>query len=237
MEEANRRFVTRKKSAVMAIIGVVLLVSLYFSGAFAVQYFNENDTLSDKRIQELRRTYPVNNGFGPLILVSTKPFHEIMELAPAFVLGEVVGQLDDATTSFTAQLGTPEYAVQQKSSNDGVVRPTTQTFSQYKIKVLEHIAGESIEDTFVLRITPYNYDYFPSMKPGMKYIFPLARGEGNHKGTYFTTKSGMFYMVDEKYVLPVMDKDPSYLTYQGKSIDTIIDAIREIKAKQGKSGD
>lgn len=212
------------------IISALLLILLYLGGnAVLKDDKREEIPLSEERILELRKTYPVYNDYGPLTDMMHPSFQKIVSLSTLYVVGEIIDQVEDASTSFMAEPGTPEYRVQQKSSKDGIVEPTIQHYKQYEIKVLRYLAGERTKDSIIVRLNAADVGYYPNLTPGLQLILPLGKGKGKHEGVFFTSKAGMFYIVDQKYVLSVMDILPSYQDYQGQPINVVIQEINRIK--------
>jgi hypothetical protein len=189
--------------------------------------------LSLNRIAELREEYPLSTGVPPTINMREVSFREMMDFGEAVIVAEVVSELPNFSVDLRAEPGTPEGDSAEKDKDAGI-GPYKSEFIAYKVKVLQVVTGEDVnENTFLF----YNADFAgmePELKPGMRIVTVVKKGTaGEQVGGYSFTRYGTYYIVDGDYVLSAYEGESEELreyTEQtnGIRVDSFIQKIKEL---------
>lgn len=75
--------------------------------------------LSDERMQQLRKEYPFSTGYPSNIQMRDVPFDEILDYSDAVIIAEVLQRDADFQVDLTAEPGTPEADLKEKSGSKG----------------------------------------------------------------------------------------------------------------------
>ncbi len=190
-------------------------------------------SLSDERITELRKEYPLSEGNASLAQTVDVPFDQILGMSDAVIIAEVVKQNPNFTSSLTAEPGTPEGDAAEKDKTQGI-EPYKPTFVSYEVKVDEVIVGEEVPNSVNLF---YNADFVgiePDLKPGMKIVASIKKGTApEQQGSYSFTRYATYYVVDDDYVLSAYQGktgEAKIFTNQtdGKTLDNLVEQIKEL---------
>ncbi|WP_411735580.1 hypothetical protein [Paenibacillus sp. M2] len=214
--------------------GIALLVSL--TGCTTL-FVNSDDraenVLSQKRMNELRKEYPLSTGVPATINMREVSFREIMTYGDGVVVAEVMNVLPSFRVELTTEPGTPERKMADKDRATGTT-PYQPEFISYGVRVHEVVTGDDVpEDTFLF----YNAEFAgvePELKPGMKIIAVVKKGTtGEQLGGYSFTRYGTYYIVDGDYVLATYEgesEESRYFTEQtnGIQLDAFMDKIKNL---------
>lgn len=187
-----------------ALIAYAIIVVVAFYGYQQM----DRAQLSQKRLAELREIYPAYNADHPLYFLdkSNMTFENIIQSSSSVVVGEVISKLPEVEIDLFGNVGTPEYEINQKRQENNL--PTSYaTFTQYEIRRLEHIRGKQVDDILYLIHNADHNGIEPELKPGMKIVAALGEGTGPHEGKYWMTRFGMYYIVDDQYVLSTVEDE------------------------------
>ena len=179
----------------------ITLTILFFSLAlfvFGCSSDKQNaSNLSNERIAELRKEYPLSEGNPSLAQTVDVPFEQILEMSDSVIIAEVIKQNPNFKSTLTAEPGTPEGDAAEKDKARGI-EPYKPTFVSYQVKVDEVIVGEDVEETTNLF---YNADFVgtePDLKPGMKIVASVKKGTApEQQGSYSFTRYATYYIVDD----------------------------------------
>lgn len=215
----------------------ITLTILLFSLAlivFGCSNDKQNDSsLSNERIVELRKEYPLSEGNPSLAQTVDVPFEQILEMSDSVIIAEVIKQNPNFKSTLTAEPGTPEGDAAEKDKARGI-EPYKPTFFSYQVKVDEVIVGEDVEETTNLF---YNADFVgtePDLKPGMKIVASVKKGTApEQQGSYSFTRYATYYVVDEDFVLSAYQGESEEMrsfTEQtdGKTLNNLIDQVKEL---------
>ncbi|MGV2966169.1 hypothetical protein [Paenibacillus sp. AGC30] len=190
-------------------------------------------SLSDERIAEFRKQYPLSQGNPSLAQTVDVPFDQILELSDSVIIAEVIKQNPNFKSTLTAEPGTPEGDAAEKDKARGI-EPYKPTFVSYEVKVEEVIVGADVEDTTNLF---YNADFIgiePDLKPGMKIVASVKKGTApEQQGSYSFTRYATYYVVDENYVLSAYQGESEEMksfTKQtdGKTLNNLAEQVKEL---------
>ncbi|WP_336783209.1 hypothetical protein [Paenibacillus illinoisensis] len=190
-------------------------------------------SLSNERIAELRKEYPLSEGNPSLTQTIDVPFEQILEMSDSVIIAEVIKQNPNFKSTLTAEPGTPEGDAAEKDKARGI-EPYKPTFVSYQVKVDEVIVGEDVEETTNLF---YNADFVgtePDLKPGMKIVASVKKGTApEQQGSYSFTRYATYYVVDEDFVLSAYQGESEEMrsfTEQtdGKTLNNLIDQVKEL---------
>ncbi|PAF33218.1 hypothetical protein [Paenibacillus sp. 7516] len=190
-------------------------------------------SLSNERIAELRKEYPLSEGNPSLAQTVDVPFEQILEMSDSVIIAEVIKQNPNFKSTLTAKPGTPEGDAAEKDKARGI-EPYKPTFVSYQVKVDEVIVGEDVEETTNLF---YNADFVgtePDLKPGMKIVASVKKGTApEQQGSYSFTRYATYYVVDEDFVLSAYQGESDEMrsfTEQtdGKTLNNLIDQVKEL---------
>lgn len=190
-------------------------------------------SLSNERIAELRKEYPLSEGNPSLAQTVDVPFEQILEMSDSVIIAEVIKQNPNFKSTLTAEPGTPEGDAAEKDKARGI-EPYKPTFVSYQVKVDEVIVGEDVEETTNLF---YNADFVgtePDLKPGMKIVASVKKGTApEQQGSYSFTRYATYYVVDEDFVLSAYQGESDEMrsfTEQtdGKTLNNLIDQVKEL---------
>jgi len=190
-------------------------------------------SLSNERIAELRKEYPLSEGNPSLAQTVDVPFEQILEMSDSVIIAEVIKQNPNFKSTLTAEPGTPEGDAAEKDKARGI-EPYKPTFVSYQVKVDEVIVGEDVEETTNLF---YNADFVgtePDLKPGMKIVASVKKGTApEQQGSYSFTRYATYYVVDEDFVLSAYQGESEEMrsfTEQtdGKTLNNLIDQVKEL---------
>lgn len=166
--------------------------------------------LTQERVQELRAKYPVSYLVPPTVNIIELSFSDILDISPnAVVVAEVVKKV-------------PEYRVMREVS-----------FTPYQVKVEEIIIGKM--DSEFINIS-YNSGFVgsePDLQVGTKIVVAVVQAPSHPVGIYGFTKYGMYYVVDDHYVLSAYEsKELGELGIEdqvmnGKTLTALKAAIRD----------
>lgn len=215
----------------------ITLTILFFSLAlfvFGCSSDKQNaSSLSNERIAELRKEYPLSEGNPSLAQTVDVPFEQILEMSDSVIIAEVIKQNPNFNSTLTAEPGTPEGDAAEKDKARGI-EPYKPTFVSYQVKVDEVIVGEDVEETTNLF---YNADFVgtePDLKPGMKIVASVKKGTApEQQGSYSFTRYATYYIVDEDFVLSAYqgeNEEMRSFTEQtdGKTLNNLIDQVKEL---------
>ncbi|MET3939212.1 hypothetical protein ABIC22_002024 [Paenibacillus sp. PvP094] len=216
------------------LISVVLLIGLTScSTPFSNSRDDAGNRLSLNRIAELREEYPLSTGVPPTINMREVSFREMMDFGEAVIIAEVMSELPNFSVDLTAVPGTPEGDSAEKDQDAGI-GPYKPEFIAYKVKVLQVVTGEGVnEDTFLF----YNADFAgmePELKPGMRIVTVVKKGTtGEQVEGYSFTRYGTYYIVDGDYVLSAYEGESEELREftektNGIQVDSFIQKIKEL---------
>lgn len=106
-------------------------------------------SLSPERIKELRQEYPAVQGFPPNIMAREIPYRQVLEVADAVIIAEVVQPNPNFRSELPAEHNTPEGALTDKTNKQDL-SPAVYEFVSYQVRVEEVIYGETVENTIDL---------------------------------------------------------------------------------------
>lgn len=190
-------------------------------------------SLSNERIAELRKEYPLSEGNPSLAQTVDVPFEQILEMSDSVIIAEVIKQNPNFKSTLTAEPGTPEGDAAEKDKARGI-EPYKPTFVSYQVKVDEVIVGEDVVETTNLF---YNADFVgtePDLIPGMKIVASVKKGTSpEQQGSYSFTRYATYYVVDEDFVLSAYQGESEEMrsfTEQtdGKTLNNLIDQVKEL---------
>lgn len=219
----------------MIVIILLLSLTLVILGCSTDQ--QSSLRLSEERIKELRKEYPLSDGHSDYAQSIDVPFEQILERSDSVIIAEVVKQNENFQSTLSVEPGTPEGDFSDKDKERGV-QPYRPTFVSYKVRVKEIIVGEVVEETTNLF---YNADFVgiePDLKPGMTIVASVKKGTApEQKGSYSFTRYATYYVVDEKYVLSAYHgktEEMSNFTNQtdGITLNNLIEQIRKLWSDQ-----
>lgn len=215
----------------------ILITILCLSVVIVVMGCSSNkpitSSLSDERILELRKEYPLSEGNASLAQSVDVPFEQILEMSDAVIIAEVVKQNPSFQSTLTAEPGTPEGDAAEKDKAQGI-EPYKPTFVSYEVKVDEVIVGEEVDETTNLF---YNADFIgvePDLEPGMKIVASVKKGTApEQQGSYSFTRYATYYVVDDDYVLSAYQgksEEMKNFTNQtdGKTLNNLVEQIKEL---------
>ncbi|WP_127537537.1 hypothetical protein [Paenibacillus illinoisensis] len=216
------------------LISVVFMISLTScSNPLSNVHDDAGNRLSLNRIAELREEYPLSTGVPPTINMREVSFREMMDFGEAVIVAEVVSELPNFSVDLRDEPGTPEGDSAEKDKDAGI-GPYKPEFIAYKVKVLQVVTGEGVnEDTFLF----YNADFAgmePELKPGMRIVTVVKKGTtGEQVEGYSFTRYGTYYIVDGDYVLSAYEGESEELReFTGKTngiqVDSFIQKIKEL---------
>jgi hypothetical protein len=157
-------------------------------------------------------------------------FTDVLKLSDAVILAEIVEELPEYTVELISDSSTPEGQIYEKGEKYGLSDNTK--FVQYKVKVLEPIAynpekaikaGQDI----VISYSSEFKDYMPKFNSGMRIIVPIKEGTGQHDGKYLFTQYGLYYVVQDQYVLSAYPENDS-ISFTGKTVNYTKQQIKQI---------
>ncbi|MEO2260434.1 hypothetical protein ABGV43_26385 [Paenibacillus amylolyticus] len=215
----------------------ILITILFLSVVLVVMGCSSNkpitSSLSDERILELRKEYPLSEGNASLAQSVDVPFEQILEMSDAVIIAEVVKQNPSFQSTLTAEPGTPEGDAAEKDKAQGI-EPYKPTFVSYEVKVDEVIVGEEVDETTNLF---YNADFIgvePDLEPGMKIVASVKKGTApEQQGSYSFTRYATYYVVDDDYVLSAYQgKSEEMINFtnqtDGKTLNNLVEQIKEL---------
>ncbi|WP_454191072.1 hypothetical protein [Paenibacillus sp. Marseille-Q7038] len=189
--------------------------------------------LSQKRIQELRKDYPITMGAAANVDTRDVPFKEILEFADSVIVAVVVDQVEDVSVELPIESGTPEGNLAEIDKAAGI-EPYMPTFVSYEVAVDEVIVGDEVKDKVNIMYNSELSDIEPHLKPGMKIIAAVKRGVGpDQEGSYTFTRYGTYYIVDNDYVLSAFESESEEISIftnitNGRTIDNLKKKIKEL---------
>ncbi len=214
----------------MYLSGVMLLILAAVLTVNSV--FLSTPSLSEEQISELRAQYPVYWGAPPNVSMREPRINEIFDRADAVILGEVVEALPEYSIGFVEKgSNTPAEKIYEKFGMS-----TTDSFIQYRVKVNEVIAGNifdgeegSKRDIIIINNAMFK-GFMPELKPGMKIVTPVGKGEDVHEGKYWFSRFGFYYVTEDGYVLSAYNEDEKY-KFTGKTLDYLKAKITELSRR------
>lgn len=215
-----------KKHVTLGVLSFILLAAVLILAIIIYQqHLHKPNMLSQERLVDLRKEYLAYNEDPPFTSMDRPTFESIMERSETVVIGEVVSELPEYTVELVKP-GTTDQVIDDKAKSQGLSNSTA-SFKQYELKVIKHVAGETVEDTIPIVYNAAFVGYEPALKPGMSIITGITKGKDVHEGKYFFTRFGTYYIVDDQYVLSAVD-DGFSKTMNGRTLDDLIDRILEI---------
>lgn len=190
-------------------------------------------SLSPERINELRQEYPAVQGFPPNTMAREIPFRQVLEVADAVIIAEVVQPNPNFHSELPAEPNTPEGALTDKTNKQDL-SPAVYEFVSYQVRVEEVIDGEPVQDTIDLFYNAEFQGFEPQLQSGMKIVTAIMSGTGDgQEGKYSFTRYGTYYIVEEEYVLSAYEGHSEELTTfasqtNGKRLAHLIRTIKEL---------
>ncbi|MEK5058024.1 hypothetical protein BK126_07015 [Paenibacillus sp. FSL H7-0326] len=190
-------------------------------------------SLSPERINELRQEYPAEQGFPPNIMAREIPFQQVLEVADAVIIAEVVQPNPNFHSELFTEPNTPEGALAEKTNKQNL-SPAVYEFFSYQVRVEEVIYGETVENIIDLFYSSEMKGFEPELEAGMKIVTAIMSGTGDEQeGKYSYTRYGTYYIVDENYVLSAYEGHSEELTAfasqtNGKLLTHLIRTIKEL---------
>ncbi|MBD7971025.1 hypothetical protein [Paenibacillus gallinarum] len=191
------------------------------------------DALSQKRIQELRKDYPISMGTAASVNTRDVPFNEILDFTDSVIVAEVVNQVEDVSVELPAESGTPEGNLAEKDRVRGI-EPYKPTFISYEVTVDEVIVGDEVKDTVNIMYNSELSDMEPHLKSGMKIITAVKKRVGSQQeGSYTFTRYGTYYIVDNHYVLSAFESESEEISSftnitNGRTINNLKNEIKKL---------
>lgn len=189
--------------------------------------------LSDERIKELRKEYPLSDGHSDYALTIDVPFEQILKKSDSVIIAEVIKQNENFQSTLSTELGASEGNLAKKNKEQGI-QSYKPTFVSYEVKVKEVIVGEVIKETTNIF---HNADFIgiePDLKPGMTIVASVKKGTAPEQiGSYSFTRYATYYVVDEKYVLSAYHgktEEMRGFTNQtdGITLNSLVELIKEL---------
>jgi hypothetical protein len=187
-------------------------------------------SLTSSRVDELRSQYPLYLENPHHINMIEPNFNQIIEHSDGFVLAEVIEQLPEYEVNLIDDTDTSEGKIFEKGKEFGL--RDTATFIQYKIRLIEEITGDQfIEENepsteIIISVNSEFEGYIPELKPGMKIVTSIKRGEGKHEGKYGFSKYGFYYVTDSGHVLSAYNESKND-KFTGKKLEILKAKIKE----------
>lgn len=160
--------------------------------------------LTEAQIDDLREEYPYDNGMDPLIDIRRPELAAYVDIAPAYVVGQVV------ETGYTDWAGSWRYY-------------------PLKVQIHEIVYDKELDlengDIITVRIPDYEYEYNVVEYPN---DYTLVMPIWPHEEEYSSSRFGWYYVTDDEYVLSMISKgDLDH--YSGWSLDEFSDALKAMK--------
>lgn len=207
------------KKASLLITSIIIIVALLAVIIYTTSTKSHNDFLSPEEITELRNEYPTYNNSPDFVSSNPLSFQELMEGVDSVIIGQVEEQLPNYEVTLPVTSEADE-AINKKNGYD-----QKEQFVQYKLSVDKIISGDSVDSEIILAHNTRLIGSEPELKPGMKLILGVVKGVSSHEGKYFSAKSGIYYIVNDSYVLSTFD-DESAKIMSGGTLDQLISTIK-----------
>ncbi len=209
-------------------VGLSVLVILAVSFASYYIYENKESDLIIKPSYTETSYVEAKLGAGALMKIKNPKYvAEIVNSSDIIVKGQII-EVRSETNSIKLQEGSPEKALTDKrgkSDNENI------TGTNYTIKVIDTLKGESLPENITLYI-PYIYeDLVPVLLNDDTYVLCLTWNKDIEK-YIFGHPSASFYYVDENQIIKSFyDQTSDFDDFTGKTYDKLKDKlVDEVKA-------